>query len=72
MTNLLSGHSLSGTHSFLSSSMTVPGGQAHTPVVLQIPRRQGFEENLLVQVLAQLGSSAQLVRICPLTVQFSK
>ena len=67
VTYILSGHSFAGTHSLESSSMIVPAGHSHTP--LQIIG-QNLKSNLLVHVVAHLGSIPHCFTICPLTVQF--
>ena len=68
ITDILSGHSLEGTHSLESSSMIVPAGHSHTPVALQ-PLGQSLKPNLLAHVVAHVGSIPHCLKICPLTVQ---
>ena len=70
ITDILSGHSLEGTHSLESSSMIVPAGHSHTPFALQ-PSRQALKLNLLAHVVAHVGSIPHCLKICPLTVQIA-
>ena len=69
ITDILSGHSLEGTHSLESSSMIVPAGHPHTPIALQTSE-QTLKPNLLAHVVAHVGSIPHCLKICPLTVQF--
>lgn len=55
---LLSGHLSMDTHSFLSSSITVPSGHSHPPPQIS---RQILKNNLLAHVVAQLGSAVQFL-----------
>ena len=67
---ILLGHSFGGTHLFISSLMIVPGGHSQ-PWIIQ-GRMQGNGLNLLVHVIAQLGSAAHSFLICPSTGHANK
>ena len=59
-------HSLGATHSFFSSSITVPVGHSH-PLIIQTAG-QGLGP-VLLHVRWQLGCEAHSLLICPLTGQ---
>ena len=63
---ILSGHLSGDTHSFRSSSITVPSGHSHLDSLHVQVTGQTVKWNLLVHVVAQ---EVQFFRNCPLTGQ---